>query len=35
MRNMDLNKPHIEGNEGYPPRPEPTKEEAHIHKKVK
>jgi len=21
MRNMDLSKPHIEGNEGYPPRP--------------
>ncbi|CDW83176.1 UNKNOWN [Stylonychia lemnae] len=34
MRHLDLTKPHIEGNEGYPPRPEPTREEAHLHKKV-
>jgi hypothetical protein len=27
-KEIEISKPHIEGNEGYPPRPEPTKEEA-------
>lgn len=33
-REIELSKPHIEGTEGYPPRPEPTKEEAFMNKKV-
>lgn len=32
-REIDLSKPHIEGTEGYPPRPEIPKDEAIVLKK--
>eukprot|EP00347_Sterkiella_histriomuscorum_P016248 403353921 len=32
-KELELSKPHIEGNEGYPPRPEPTRDEAKFAKR--